>query len=163
MIITTATTSFAQGKSDFVTEDGKEPGEVVYRGELTFDDLKSFSWMQQATAYKPDTNAVNTLKQYLGRYELIVFLGTWCEDSHRVIPQLFSVLRAAGYPLEKVELYGVGRDKKARYEEANVYDISRVPIIILSKNHVIKGRIIESPEKNVETDLAVMIQKAEQK
>lgn len=160
-----STTAFAQvpGTSDYDVLKDAENGAVVFKGQLTFDDLNKesfFSWLKTGSEkYKPDTNAVKYLKKHLGGYEMIVLLGTWCEDSQNLIPKLYKVLQASGYPMSKVTLYGVDRAKTAKYVEHRLYKLDRVPTIILYNNHNETGRIVETVKKNIETDLVQLIHK----
>jgi len=153
--------AFAQ--SDYEVSKDKENGAVVYKGQVTFEDLRkepSFNWLQRGeTAYKPDTAAIRFLKQYLPNYEMVVVFGTWCDDSHILVPKLSKVMQVAGYPMAKLSMYGADRAKQTKNIEHKLYRIERVPTIILYQNHVEIGRIVESVNKSIEEDLAVIIQK----
>jgi thiol-disulfide isomerase/thioredoxin len=87
----------------------------------------------------------------------VVFIGTWCDDSHYLLPKLTKVLQLAGYPLTGVTMYGTDRDKKTKNGEQAQYGITLVPTIILLKNGKEAGRITESALKSVEEDLAKMV------
>lgn len=160
-----STTAFAQvpGTSDYDVSKDAENGAVVFKGQLTFDDLNketTFGWMKSGSEkYTPDSNAIKYLKKHLGGYEIVVLLGTWCEDSQNLIPKLHKVLQASGYPVSKVTLYGVDRAKTAKYVEHKLYKLDRVPTIILYNNHNETGRIVETVKKNIETDLVQIIYK----
>lgn len=146
--------------SDYDIAKDDETGAVIYKGRLSFEDLNkesTFEWMKGSAVYKPAKNDIDYLKEYLPTYELIVFLGTWCEDSHRLIPELYKVLQAAGYPPEKVKMYGVNRAKEAKNIEHKLYNIERVPTIILLKNNTEVGRIIEQVKLSIENDLVQLI------
>lgn len=153
--------SFAQ--SDFDKSKDKESGAVVYKGQISFNDLESessFSWLKRgAAAYKPDTTAIAYLKKNLPKYEMVVLMGTWCEDSQNLVPKLLKVLQASGYPMSSYTMYGVDRAKEAKYVEHKLYSLDKVPTIILMKDHVEIGRIVESVKKSIEIDLVQMIQK----
>lgn len=152
--------AFAQ--SDFDISKDKENGMTVYKGALAFDDLKkesTFGWFQRgATAYTPDSNAVKYLKKNLPQYNLVVLMGTWCDDSHNLIPKLYKTLQAAGYPMKQIRLYGVDRAKQAKYVEHRLYQVEKVPTIILQKQHTEVGRVVETVKRSVEVDLVQLIQ-----
>lgn len=148
-------------KSDYDVSKDSENGAVVFKGQLSFDDLNkesSFGWLKRGSdAYKPDTNAVKYLKKNLGNYEIVVFMGTWCDDSQVMIPKFYKLLQLVGYPMGKLTMYGVDRAKTAKYLEHKLYKIDKVPTIIVYKNHSELGRITELVKKSVETDLINII------
>lgn len=142
-------------------EDTKE---LVYVGELVYYDLEKepeFKWfIKGAYRYQPDTAAMDYLKEHLKDYEMVTFLGTWCSDSHEMIPQLYKVLHDAGYPIKKKHtLYAVDLQKKTLYGEAEKYGIESVPTVILYKDGEEAGRIVETTvEDTVEEDLQAIIE-----
>lgn len=146
--------------SDYEIGKDEETGSVVFKGQLSFEDLKkesSFNWMKTSAEYKPVKQEVKFLKDNLKAYNLVVFIGTWCDDSQRLIPQLYKVLQAAGYPVGKVTIYGVNRDKETKNIEHKLYRILKVPTIILTKNNVEAGRIVEHVTQTIERDLVELI------
>jgi len=148
-------------QSDYDRSIDKENGSVVFKGQISFEDLlkePSFSWMGKgAEDYMPDKETIAYLEKELSDYEVIVFLGTWCEDSHRLIPRLYKTLQAANYPMRRYSLYGVDRAKAAKYVENKLYKIEWVPTIILFKKNNEVGRIVESAKKSIEEDIADII------
>src|SRR5207248_4809252 len=94
--------AIAQNKAYDITKDRKN-GDLVFNGPLTFDDLNNeptFTWLKSgAEAYKPDEQTINFLRSRLRDYTLVVFLGTWCDDSHYLIPKLEKVLQLTDYPM----------------------------------------------------------------
>ena len=135
-------------------------GSVVFNGPITFDDLNgelSFTWMMHANEYKPYDKVIEYLQKYLKDYSFVVFLGTWCDDSHILIPRFERVLQLANYPLSKVVLYGTDRAKKTKGGEEQKYGITLVPTIIVMKNDKEVGRITENVKKTIEDDLAAII------
>ncbi len=144
----------------FTTEKEPETGVVILKGECRFEDLKaqpSFMWLKDTAQYKPDKRALGTLREKLLQYEMVVVFGSWCEDSQRELPHLYRVLQEAGMPMEKVALYGLDRAKKGRDMEDKIFRVEKVPTIILFKNHREIGRIVETPKRSIEADLAQMI------
>jgi hypothetical protein len=136
-------------------------GSVVFKGEFGFKELMTeptFSWMQRGSAaYKPDSTAVTYLAKHMPGYQMVVLLGTWCEDSQNLIPKLYKTLVSAEYPMSSLKMYGLDRAKEAKYVEAKLYKASKVPTIVLYKDHAEIGRIVESVSKSIEIDLAQII------
>jgi hypothetical protein len=77
------------------------------------------------------------------------------------------VLTLAGIDLHSVEMYGVNRDKEALNAESKLYNITRVPTIIVMHQYREVGRITESVASTIEEDILSIIapdyQKLEQK
>jgi hypothetical protein len=149
----------AQNKIEITTDE--KSGSVVYKGQVSFDDLKkekSFNWLTRvADAYKPDPGAIEFLKSNLSRYRIISFMGTWCDDSHILVPQLFKVLSEAGFPAGELTMYAVDRTKTTADGSHTKYGVSFVPTIILLRNGQEAGRITESVRKSVEADIVNII------
>lgn len=143
-----------------ISEDVKN-GSVVFKGPVTFNDLDtepSFTWLKTGVEeYKPDNRKLKYLRSHLKEYSIIIFLGTWCSDSHDMIPKLLKILKQVDYPLSGVEMYGVERDKATRNEENKRYQITLLPTIILMKDDKEVGRITETVKRSVEADLVKII------
>ena len=111
--------------------------------------------------YVYDAQLIKELqKNKINSYEIIVFLGTWCTDTHRELPRLMKILEAAKYPENKIKLIAVNRKKETPDGEDVQYSIKRVPTIIMKKYGREVGRIIEMPETGfLEQDLLNIIKK----
>lgn len=148
-------------QSDFDRSYDKENGLLVFKGQVTFDTLKTepaFEWLNKgAEAYSPDKETLRLLQEKLPAYDLVVFMGTWCEDSHVLLPKLYKTLQAANYPLSQCKMYGVDRAKTTKYVEHRLYQIAFVPTIILTYKNQEIGRIVENVKQSIETDLADLI------
>jgi len=136
---------------------------LIYNGPCTFGDLtseKTFDWFTEGAAkYKANAKAEAYLKKNLAGYDLIVFLGTWCEDSHNIVPKLYKVLQQVDYPMSQYTMFGVDRKKATKNSEHLKYKITNVPTIIVLKNHEEIGRITESVDKSVEEDMVKILKK----
>lgn len=155
-------TAKAQYRSEFEELKGKEDNEVIYQGLLTFDDLQNipaFNFDKASESYTPKPDAINGLTASLKNYDILVFLGTWCEDSQRMLPHLSRVLEDAEYPLEQLTLQAVDHQKIAKNNAEKPYDIKLVPTVILLQNGKEVGRITEIPDKSIEEDLWTIINK----
>lgn len=156
---------------DFVREKDRKTGKVLLRGLIKFDDMQDeavYKWFGAGVSkYQPKETAIEGLKKYNAPYKFVVFLGTWCEDSQILIPQLYKTLTLAGIDLHAVEIYGVNRDKEALNIESKLYNITRVPTIIVMHQFREVGRITESVSSSIEEDLLAIIapdfEKLEQK
>ena len=118
-------------------------------------------YVREHDEYAIDKKKVEELKkEKLSSYSMIVVLGTWCGDSHREVPRLMKILESLNYPEQKLTIIAVNRKKEAPGGEEGVYNIQRVPTIIVQKYGKEIGRIIESPASGyLERDLLEIIQK----
>ncbi|MDQ1096203.1 MULTISPECIES: TlpA family protein disulfide reductase [Chryseobacterium] len=114
--------------------------------------------------YALDQKAISELKKRkINSYNLIVFMGTWCEDSHRDFPRLMKILEEVKYPEDKMTIIAVNRKKESPSGEEATYNIQKVPTIIVQKYGKEIGRIIEMPTTGyVERDLVEILNKDDQ-
>jgi thiol-disulfide isomerase/thioredoxin len=135
---------YAQNQYEVLVE---RPGEKTFKGIISRDILTSdtsFRWYKEGLAgYSPDANAMAALKKYRDSLQFIVFMGTWCEDSHFVIPKFYYLVDASGFPLDHVTLIGVDRSKKTLSHLTEALGIINVPTIIVMKNGKELGRVVE--------------------
>ena len=138
------TVVLAQNQYEVFSE---RPGEKTFKGIISREALiadTSFKWYKEGLAgYSPDPGAMAALKKYRDSLQLIVFMGTWCEDSHFVIPKFYYLMDASGFPKDRVTLIGVDRDKKTLSHLAEALGIINVPTIIVMKNGKEMGRVVE--------------------
>jgi len=115
---------------------------IISRGILEQDT--SFKWYaSNFKAYSPNTDAVTALKKYADSIQLLVFMGTWCEDSHFIIPKFFALTDAAGFSENRITLIGVDRNKTTLSHLSEALHIKNVPTIIVLKDGKEYGRVVE--------------------
>jgi len=149
-------------QSDFDRSVDNENGSIVYNGRFSFEDLfkePTFDWLKSGEKnYTPDSAAIQFLKASLNQYKLVVFLGTWCDDSQNLIPKLYRTLKLSGYSFDNYEMYGVDRSKETKTGAHSLYKIDKVPtIILIEKDNKEAGRIVEVVKKSIESDLMTLI------
>jgi len=144
LAIALSVTALAQNQYQVLVE---RPNEKTYKGIITRESLisdTSFKWYaENLKGYTPNAVALSGLKKQADSIQLLTFMGTWCEDSHVIIPKFFALLDAAGFSMEKVTLIGVDRQKKTLSHLAEALNIKNVPTIIVMKNGKEVGRVIE--------------------
>lgn len=118
-------------------------------------------YVKEHDEYALDQKAISELrKEKLGSYDVIVFIGTWCEDSHRDFPRLTRILEEVGYPENKMTIIAVNRKKESPSGDESLYNIQKVPTIILKRYGKEVGRIVEMPTSGyIERDLAEILKK----
>ncbi|GAA4463094.1 hypothetical protein GCM10023093_10790 [Nemorincola caseinilytica] len=152
--------------ADHASLKDEKNGQVVYKGIFSYRDMEqepTFSWLPHGMdEYNPDATATDYLQKTIGNYKLVIFLGTWCEDSQHLLPQLFKVLEKINIAWEDLMLIGMDRTKTtnnaAAQQLAKRYNIALLPtIVVLNSNDDEIGRITETVSKSVEWDLVSII------
>ncbi|TYQ00134.1 thiol-disulfide isomerase/thioredoxin [Tenacibaculum adriaticum] len=92
--------------------------------------------------YETDKKVITALKSKLDGVTIKGFMGTWCGDSQREIPNLYKTLDEVGFNYINLELVTVDRKKKAKGLEKG-YDVVRVPTFIFYKDGKELGRFVE--------------------
>ncbi len=125
----------------------ERPNEKSLKGIISREVLvsdTSFKWFAaNQKGYTPNATAIEALKANKDSVELLVFMGTWCEDSHFIIPRFYSLIDAAGFPNDRVTLVGTDRNKKTLGHLCEALNVTNVPTIIVMKKGKEKGRVIE--------------------
>lgn len=107
--------------------------------------------------YLVNKKVVKLLKNELNGYEIKVFLGTWCGDSKREVPNFYKVLDAANFPEDQLKVIAVDRTAEAYKQSPNGEEkglnIHRVPTFIFYKEGKEVNRIVESPKETLERDI----------
>jgi thiol-disulfide isomerase/thioredoxin len=137
-----------------------DPGKMLV-GKTTqgalFRDYPVF--MNNYRSYTPRKDAVDKLAALRDPHDILVFFGTWCQDSVSEIPKILRILDAADNRNLKPVLYGVGRDNKEGIGMSERFGIQRVPTTIVLRDGVELGRIVEYPQTSNEEDLLRILQK----
>jgi thiol-disulfide isomerase/thioredoxin len=122
-------------------------GEKIFKGIISRDVIQydtSFKWYAtNLNGYTPNSLALQALRQHGDSIQIIAFMGTWCEDSHFIIPKLFSLFDSAGFTNERLTLVGVDRSKRTLSYLAEALDVRNVPTLIVLKNGKELGRVVE--------------------
>ncbi|MDZ7372885.1 MAG: thioredoxin family protein [candidate division KSB1 bacterium] len=137
----------------------KEPSSPLLLGGLSPDSLfqRLPRWKQVYESYSPDSSAVKLLRGLQEPVEVLVFLGTWCEDSEREVPRLAKTLDVVGNSHIAARYLGVPRSFRETDDAAAQYEIVAVPTFIVRKGAVEIGRIVETPKTRIENDLVAIL------
>ncbi|WP_299622746.1 thioredoxin family protein [uncultured Tenacibaculum sp.] len=116
-------------------------------GYATKEDLKQepygSEWFNDYYEYyETDKKTISELTPYLKDITIKAFMGTWCDDSRREVPNFYKILNETNFDVSKLDLVTVNRDKKANGAEKG-YDIIRVPTFIFYRNGKEIGRFVE--------------------
>ena len=144
VIVTVAT--FSQTPYE-VTPDPKHPEAKILKGIISKDLIKndtSFKWYPESQkSYAANDTAIIGALQRNNTVSYIVFGGTWCDDTRYVLPKFFMLQEKAGIPDSRISFYGVDREKKTLGNLAAALNITNVPTIIVMKNGLEIGRVVE--------------------
>lgn len=131
-----------------VLADSAHNNEKMLKGLISKEDLRAeplYMWYgeSQRIYSSPDTAAVNALSRNKDKIYFIIFGGTWCEDTHYVLPKFYKIQEASGYPENRITLFAVDRNKKTTGTIAEAMGVTNVPTIIVMENGKEKGRVVE--------------------
>lgn len=148
-----------------LVDDPENEGEKMLLGLVTQEDFKNktlFPWMYESfEEYKPEPAKVMELKKLLESVSIKVFMGTWCEDSQREIPQLYKILHTANFPMSDLTMVAVSHDKDTPNKLEEGYNIAYVPTIILMKDGKEIGRFVEYAQGDLLIDDLITILKGD--
>lgn len=126
-------------------------------GEYSWELWKYESgWQDIKSDYDFDTEHVEEIKNH-ENIQFILFTAAWCSDSRVGTPKIIKLLGMTGhYPL-KFTMYGLDREKSEPAGNNYIYNIERVPTLIILLNGKEIGRIVEYPQESWEQDIAEII------
>jgi len=108
-------------------------------------------WQKNEKEYVPDAGILESLKQAnLKDIQIEIVLGTWCEDSEKLVPQFVHINNDLKIP---VTFIGVDKEKKCPLADCSNWKIQNVPTFIIQRNGKEIGRIIEQVKQSIEADL----------
>jgi len=122
----------------------------VLRGLLSRADIESdtsFSWFQKNYKLgKPDASAVAAFKQHNNDFQMLIFAGTWCPDTHNLLPEFYRLADAANYADSSITLIGVDNSKTTLDNLSKTFHLVDVPTFIILKDGKEVGRVVEYGE-----------------
>jgi thiol-disulfide isomerase/thioredoxin len=145
LAITSLLTSLqAQPHFETLTERPQEKSLKGFLDRATLQADSSFKWFtENYSAYSPHKEGLASFKQHKDSVQLLVFMGTWCEDSHFIIPRLYAMIDAAGFNGSHLTLMGADRNKKSWGGIMEALSVKNVPTIIVYHQGKELGRVIE--------------------
>ena len=133
-----------------IVPDGKAK---ILKGLLQRSDIESdtaFKWFKQNYDLgNADAGAVSAFQKNKDSFQMVVFFGTWCEDSQNLVPAFFRLVDKSGYNQSSISLIGVDRSKTTLDDLNRAFNITRVPTFIVMKNGKEVGRVVEYGKSGV--------------
>ena len=128
-------------------EESRDDTYKILKGVISKDILlqdTAFAWFaENQKSYVPNPEGLAMLKAHKDSLEFVVFGGTWCDDTHYILPKFFILLKAAGIPDDHVTLIAVDHHKKSIGNLAEAFALKNVPTFIVLKNGKELGRVVE--------------------
>lgn len=135
----------ASAQTPYTSTD--DNGTIILNGAITkyiFLNSNSFPWYAESIKnYTANTNLINELAAAKDKINLVIFGGTWCEDTHNILPKFFVMQEKAGFPDSKISFFAADRNKHVNGNISEAFAVTNVPAIIVMKNGKEVGRVVE--------------------
>ncbi len=161
LILVSCSTSNKLSKIDYsiVPDDRAKVLKGIINRSILENDT-SFKWFKENMKWgQADETAVAAFKQKGKQFKLIIFGGTWCEDTQNILPKIYRVVDQSGYSEKNITLVAVDRKKQTINDLHTIYKIKNVPTFIVLKDGKEIGRVVEYGKSgSTEKDLAEIVQ-----
>ena len=139
-----------------------ENGSKVFKGLLNRSDIESdtsFKWFKENMKFgQADAAAVSAFQKNAAKFQMVVFGGTWCEDTQNLLPVFYRLVDKSGYPDSSITLIGVDRAKTSLFNLHNVFHVTDVPTFIVMKDGKEVGRVVEyGKEGQIDKELGEIV------
>jgi thiol-disulfide isomerase/thioredoxin len=132
-------------------------------GNIEEESLNRYNWFNEGyRKYTPSAESVDALKVYVADMKIMVVMGTWCSDSHELVPAFFKVATELGLRKTQIEMIGVDRKKHCPVPDISALRIEYVPTFFVFYKGELKGKIVETVNKSIEQDIQKLLQQPKQ-
>ena len=156
-----ACNSKSQQKPLKVNEVKSTSGEIILLGEINLANLQTSSltpWFnEEFDRLNINFQEAKDLKPFTKGLNILVFMGTWCEDSHRELPPFFKMLLAMNFNQENLKMFAMSEEKRTPSNFEQGFEINNIPTIIFLKNGKEINRFVELPIETLESDIQKII------
>lgn len=129
-------------------------------GEFPVKLLESENFKWYSDGYSKyvieDMESFSIIKSKANKFDVLIFIGTWCPDSREHFPKFMKIMDEAGVSRKHLKVIGLDRDKKLE-GLTDKYGISRVPTFIFFENGKEIGRIVEHPRETLIKHIAKIL------
>ena len=129
------------------SKDPNHPEQHILNGIITKYALQNdstYQWYNSSSnSYTPAEPIVSTMQAAKGKVQIVLFGGTWCEDTQFILPKFFKLQGLSGFPDASISFFAVDRSKKTIGGIADAFKIINVPTIIVMKDGKEVGRVVE--------------------
>ena len=114
-------------------------------------------WQAAIAAYQPDPGIIEKLRGLSREVRIEVYFGSWCSDSETHVSAFLKVLDLAETPLLQPVYTAVPEAKDKREPYGRERRIEKLPTFVVLVDGLEAGRIVETPQKSIEADLAKIL------
>lgn len=147
LVIAVLATQLSFSQVQYEVSKDAQNGLKTLKGILSRELLQNdtaFAWMKNDISwYKPNATCVANLTAVKDTIQLLVFIGTWCEDSHIVLPQLLKMLDQVNFSPKRITIIGVDRQKQTLGFLSEALAVTKAPTILVLKSGKEIGRVEE--------------------
>lgn len=137
----------------------KDRDQTIYVGTIdrALFDKSDFSWFREEyQKYTPQSKILDSIRENRDSLYVIVFIGTWCSDTHRELPRFQKIIDTEKIPLRVLEYHALNRKKESGEMLPVAFGIRLVPTFVFLRNGKEIGRIVEAPRTSLEEDIVEM-------
>jgi thiol-disulfide isomerase/thioredoxin len=131
-------------------------GACSREGLVSFPPFKAHYDLEYFT-YQPESKVIEELAPLVEGLSITIVLGTWCGDSLREVPRFLKVIDVLEIPENDITVIAVDQSKSIPKETIEKLQIERVPTIIVYKDGMEAGRIVEIPIETFEKDVLYLL------
>lgn len=158
--------SFLSAQNPIYMFDEKSGQEIIY-GNCSIEHLKTGIFGEYFKLEYPNyipnpeiIEQINTHLQESNALQIVVIIGTWCGDSKDQVPRFVKIIdELANSKLLISEIICLDSDKTAPQFDNQKYKVERVPTFVIYNENIEIGRIVETPQNTLESDLLQIILK----
>jgi thiol-disulfide isomerase/thioredoxin len=149
LIFLTIIMNHANAQSQFeILSDSAHENAKMLKGIISKNDIDhdpAFTWYAESQRIysHPDTSVVDAFKKNKDKIYFIIFGGTWCEDTHFILPKFYKIQEASGFPENRITVFATDRYKQTTGSISEAFHIINVPTIIVMRNGKELGRVVE--------------------
>lgn len=139
----------------------KVPGMLL--GDFQIEELNKAPYNQWYTPTYERTALDEERVAYLGTLlkdiEIVGFVGSWCGDTKRELPNLLRILDELDFDDSKIQLIGTDRNYQSPDGSHEVWNVERVPTFIFLKDKQELGRFVEFADESLLEDIIKILEK----
>jgi len=116
---------------------------IISKNDLINDT--AFRWYAESQRIypRPDSIVVTAFRNNNDKIYFLFFGGTWCEDTHFILPKFYKIQEASGFPENHVTVFAVDHHMNTTGNMAKAMHITHTPTIVVMKDGHESGRLVE--------------------
>ena len=130
----------------------------ILTGLIDPHQLEAYPWFEknlEHVRYDLESEEIEVIAREIPQLCIVVYLGTWCGDTHEQVPPFLKLLELLPEPPLELRLFALDR-AKTYPGFTNTQHVEKVPTFIFLKNGFEIGRIVESPMRSMVHDIHEM-------